>query len=249
MRAWFACILMAGCATTTPSSPSAAPSAEDAASKVIAAQYNAIERGALAEWGAHFADDALLIGTDAGEVFRGRASILEHVSAGAAERMKPDVKRTYRSTKQHVGVAPDRRSAWVTDEIDYQVVSPEKSQSFFFRMTSMLAARDDGTWEILASCYSIPNPDLSPAPVPKAIESSIGPGAEPIAERVKSDGAAVSGGIAAKLAPGGHAGWVAYNATLPSGAGKVPVRVFAIFIEENGTWKKAQEHVSVAVPD
>jgi hypothetical protein len=278
------CGLLGGCAAVSPV-------------VVVDEQYRAIERGELDVWARGFAPDALLIGTDAGEVYVGREAILEHVAKGASARMRADVKRSYRSTRRHLGTAPDGKSAWIADEIDYRVTSPEGSKTYLFRMTSLLA-EVDGAWAILASCYSVAVPDeeafAKPPVVSAPVPDVVGTGAEPIASIVRAaatdhfpglfsnradvflygtspaerveGGAAVlkftgqglpgrirverTGGIAAGLAPSGNTGWVAYTAilTVPNGMA-LPVRVFAVLIEEGSSWRKVQEHVSLAVPD
>lgn len=281
----------------------ASGSASTQAAQVIAAQYSAIERGDLQAWASHYADDAILIGTDPAEVYVGQAAILASVTKNASARMQSDVTRTYKSTAQHVGVAPDQKSAWIADVIDYRVTAAGKEQVFNFRMTSLLA-EERGAWKIRASVYSVAVPDeeafSKPSPAPAPIPDLVAPGAEPLAAIVAQmtevphhfaglfsaredvflygtapkerliGGAEIQkftrqndppgairmtriDGVLAQLAPSKTTGFIAYNAKLSvpvEGATiDLPVRVFAVFLDENGTWLKVQEHVSLAVPD
>ncbi|MDX2011854.1 MAG: nuclear transport factor 2 family protein [Myxococcaceae bacterium] len=64
----------------------------------------------------------------------------------------------------------------------------------------------------------------------------------------------VDGPIRARLAPGGHTGWVAANVVLRQGSGKKaitapPFRVLWVFAEENGVWNLVSEHQSLALKD
>jgi len=293
--AYLMTLLAAGCATT----PVGDAGPEAAARALLAAQYKAVEAGDLTTWAEAFAQDALLFGTDAGEVHLGKQEILRSVSQGAEERMRPDVKRTYTSGGGfRVGVAPDGQSAWVADDIVYTVTSSSGTARYTFRMTGLMAREADG-WRLLAASYSVPVPDAeafertwsAPAPLPDAV----GPGAEPLAELARAIEArpmhfagafsarpdvllwgtapgeeveggaaarrftregddsgplrlAVTGGVAAGLAPAGNAGWLAYQGTLGLPAGTIPVRVLAVFLKEGEGWRKVQEHVSVPVP-
>lgn len=189
LRAFFAFFgLLSACASTGASSSSKASTASALAANVIAAQYSAIERGDLQAWASHFAEDALLIGTDPSEVYVGQAAILASVTKNASARMQSDVTRTYKSTAQHVGVAPDQKSAWIADVIDYRVTAAGKEQVFKFRMTSFLG-EEAGVWKIHASVYSVAVPDeeafATPRAAPKAIQQTVAPGAEPLASIVE----------------------------------------------------------------
>jgi hypothetical protein len=123
--------------------------------------------------------------------------------------MRPDVARTYRSTRLVVGVAPDRRSAWAADEIDYTLRSAEGAKRIHFRMTAMLAVTPKG-WRILCAHYSVEVPheqafqkaSAHELPAPKALDTVVAPGAEPLVERFR----------AAVADPGSSAPWISDRA-------------------------------------
>lgn len=179
----FVLLAATACAGPRAAGPGADPAA--AARALLDAQYRAVEAGDLTTWAEAFAEDALLFGTDAGEVQLGKQAILRTVAEGAARRMRPEVRRTYTSGGGFkVGVAPSGRAAWVADDIVYTVTSSAGTARHLFRMTG-LVAEAEGRWHLLAASYSVPVPDAeafsrswpTPAPLPDAV----GPGAEPLA--------------------------------------------------------------------
>src|SRR5436309_2075804 len=94
-------VLAVGCATA--SRPAATPtSARAEIDALIHSQYAAVERGDLEAWAAALDENAFLFGSDPAEAWAGRAAILEHLHARAAERMRADVHRSYQSTALHI---------------------------------------------------------------------------------------------------------------------------------------------------
>jgi ketosteroid isomerase-like protein len=170
---------------TTHGSRSADP--HFAIADLLHRQYAAVERGDLAGWAAELAPDAVLLGSDPGEAFVGRDAILAAMTRNAAARMRPEVKRSYRSTHLVIGVAPGGRSAWAADEIEYVVAAPEGTRTTRFRMTA-LAALDRGRFHLFAVHYSVAIPHreaLARAdrlPAPADLGDAVATVAEPVVE-------------------------------------------------------------------
>ena len=126
--------------------------------RVLSAQYAAIERGDLTAWASAFSSDVFLWGSAPSEVMSGREAMLATMNRGAASRMAVDVKRQYRSTRLHIGIAPSGRGAWIADEIDYTLSSATTTKQVRLRM-SAVAIYQQNRWQICAAHFSVPIED------------------------------------------------------------------------------------------
>lgn len=157
---------------------------------MIRGQYESVERGDLAAWARALAPEAVLFGTDPEETFVGRDVISARLTKAAASRMRPQVRRTYRSVSApRISLAPDRKAGWVYDEIEYVLSEGESTKTIRFRMTGVLAEREEG-WKIVAAAYSMPMPDADAfsrtLPAPDPLPDAIAADAEPIARIARS---------------------------------------------------------------
>lgn len=173
--------LFCGCSASRPAQRQDTDGALAEIEKLVLGQYAAIERGDLAAWSTAFAKDVLLLGSDPGEVMLGRDSVLSRMNQSAGARMASNVKRTYRSTRLHIGLAPDGRAGWVADLIEYRRQGgsgADGTKAVWFRMSAAVARRDAG-WEILAAHYSVAVPDerafATAWPLPAEIPASPAP--------------------------------------------------------------------------
>jgi hypothetical protein len=199
-------IALAACKSTQRApAPNDDAAVRTAVEQVLADQYKAVERGDLDAWGAPFDTNVFLFGSDPTEATAGKDELLAQMKKNAADRMRSDITRTYRSTRLAVGVAPDRRAAWAADEIDYTLRSSKGEKNVHFRMTSLLALEDRG-WRILASHYSVEvhhedafrKAGAHELPMPKQLGTQVAPGAEPLVDRFRQ-------GVAN---PGASAAWI-----------------------------------------
>ncbi|HJZ88421.1 MAG TPA: nuclear transport factor 2 family protein [Polyangia bacterium] len=150
-------LLSLACARCAQTAPPSEPEVRKAVERLLGDQAAAVERGDLDAWAAPLDRDVFLFGSDPTEATFGRDAILAQLKKNAASRMRADVHRTYRSTARVIGVAADRRAAWVADEIDYTLAAPDGEKKLHFRMTALLGYRE-AEWRILAAHYSVPVP-------------------------------------------------------------------------------------------
>ncbi len=150
--------LAAGCAAKKPLPDAQATTAKVEIETLVRGQYAAIERGDLTAWATAFSPDVLLIGTDPGEVMLGRDTVLTRMNKSAGTRMAAELRREYRSTRLHIGIAPDGRAAWVADRIEYKLQGAGIDKTVWFRMSEVLSKTATG-WEIRVAHYSIAVPD------------------------------------------------------------------------------------------
>lgn len=183
-------LLNLSCAPSTSLLRAQADGARADIERMVAAQYTAIERGDLREWGAAFASDVLLLGSDPSEVMLGRDALIERMLRAAAGRMASAVKRTYRSKRLRISLMPDGKSGWIADEIEYKLTSAETQKTTTFRVSEVVAQRD-GRWQILVAHYSVPVADArafsTQWPAPAEIAAQLPAGTQTLAALFPSE--------------------------------------------------------------
>ncbi|MBM4370741.1 MAG: nuclear transport factor 2 family protein [Deltaproteobacteria bacterium] len=176
------------CKAAAAQAPSPEEAVRTALAARVAASYAAVERGDIDAWGADLAADAFFIGSAAFEAISGKDAILANLRTIFGPAIQGGGTFTVKSTNLLIGVAPDARSAWVSDELDFVLTLGENRIPMPFRVTTLYVEKD-GAWMVQALAWSLPVPNedaMTKAAGGQwqeraAIADLVDPGAEPVA--------------------------------------------------------------------
>src|SRR5262249_8512151 len=197
MRAMVA-VLGASCAATSggtgvgKTTPSPSEAAKAAVSKVMQEQYAAMSRLDGDAWRAYDAPDVVWMGDHpTGDVYIGRDAVATGLKKAIASLRNGGGSLKVQSAGLKIGLSPDGRAAWVSDDVKEEYTFPGRSQTVPYRHTEVLAEKD-GKWWVQAEFWSLPLPSRKAAQIATAggmqpleeIREAVGPGAEPIVKAI-----------------------------------------------------------------
>jgi ketosteroid isomerase-like protein len=165
LRGALLALWLGGCATaSSPAATQTGPrtiAADEAREKVTAvlkAQYAALEKGAIDDWGAALAPDAFFFGARPEDALPSKASILAAWHQALDPLLKGTTKLSVASTQLAVGLSTDGRAAWASDVIEVTIHGPNGDAKEVQRVTEVIAEQD-GQWWVHALHWSIGVPN------------------------------------------------------------------------------------------
>ncbi len=200
-----ALVAYAGCATAGSSSDSLPPAraitvddARAAVTKVVEAQYAALEKGDPDQWAAPLAPDPVFFGTGPDDAVATKAATLKNMHAATDGKLKAGARFAVKSSGLQIGLSSDGRAAWVADVIELTVTQAGKSVTSPLRLTEVLAEQD-GAWWVHAVHWSIGVPNERALAMAadgslgklKALGESVAPGAQAIAAEFQKTSAKI----------------------------------------------------------
>jgi ketosteroid isomerase-like protein len=146
LNALLAAGLLAGCSHASEPATSPRGSAESRVAAVLDDFHDAAARADEARYFAHFAPEAVFLGTDGGErwdVAAFRAYAHPHFAQGKGW--------TYRATERHVALSPDGQVAWFDEVLENASYGPCRGSGVLRQI--------DGAWKIAQYNLTIPIPN------------------------------------------------------------------------------------------
>jgi ketosteroid isomerase-like protein len=176
MRRLLMMFALAGCGgAMVQIDPHASQTAVEA---VVKEQYDALRRGDSDAFLAHADPDGWMMGIVHS---RRTPEFLAELHKAIDPMVKRGVKMEVASTNLAIGISPDGRGAWVSDELDFKVTMGEHTMDMRQRFTEVLGLKD-GKWWVLADHMSAAGRGAGSQP--EEVPDGVGPGADAVVKQL-----------------------------------------------------------------
>jgi ketosteroid isomerase-like protein len=188
---------LAGCASASSQVPSGprtidASNARSRVENLLKAQYAALEKGSLDEWGAALTPDVFYFGARPEDALSSKAQVLQAWHHALDPALQAGSKISVASTQLRVGLSADGRAAWASDVVELKLTGASGESVEKQRVTEVIAEQDDQWW-VFALHWSVGVPDeraLARArdgtqPRLHEVPESVSPGAQAVAAELQ----------------------------------------------------------------